>query len=237
MGKNKSEITSKSKLAVAISQLKGYEKPNIKLEQYQTDSEIAAEILWTAYMAGFIQEKRVLDLGAGTGILGIGAALLGASECILLDKDRLALKTAKQNIDDMAEKGILLNEEKIQLIESEVSDFDGYSNNYDTSIIDTIVMNPPFGAQNKNADRQFLDKAMDIAEHTGKGNKCTNGTMIYSLHMAETKDFLISYCEKRGFACEAILQFNYPLKSSYSFHKKRIHNIEVICLKIYKKAH
>ena len=93
-------IKSKASLAVALSKLKTYSKPSISLEQYPTDSEIAAEILWSAYMHGDLSGKTVADLGSGTGILGIGALYLGASKVFFVEKDSKAMAIAKENIED-----------------------------------------------------------------------------------------------------------------------------------------
>jgi len=41
---------------------------------------------------------RVLDLGTGTGILAIGAALLGAEKILAVDNNPLAIKTAALNV-------------------------------------------------------------------------------------------------------------------------------------------
>jgi len=41
---------------------------------------------------------RVLDLGTGTGILAIGAALLGAGKIVAIDNNPLAVKTAALNV-------------------------------------------------------------------------------------------------------------------------------------------
>ena len=43
-------------------------------------------------------DMRVLDLGTGSGILAIAAALLGASQVLALDVDELAVKAAKANV-------------------------------------------------------------------------------------------------------------------------------------------
>jgi ribosomal protein L11 methyltransferase len=42
--------------------------------------------------------SRVLDLGTGSGILGLAAALLGASQVLAVDLNPLAVKTAKNNV-------------------------------------------------------------------------------------------------------------------------------------------
>ena len=78
------QIRSKSSLAVLLSKLKGFETEKVseKLEQYQTDPEIAAEILWFAGFNNDISRKVIVDLGCGTGILGIGALVMGAKKVI-----------------------------------------------------------------------------------------------------------------------------------------------------------
>jgi ribosomal protein L11 methyltransferase len=44
------------------------------------------------------QGKRVLDVGCGTGILGLLAGLLGAQEVALLDYDPLSTENAAENL-------------------------------------------------------------------------------------------------------------------------------------------
>jgi ribosomal protein L11 methyltransferase len=49
-------------------------------------------------MPGRLRSLRVLDLGTGTGILAIGAALLGAEMVLAVDNNPLAVKTAAFNV-------------------------------------------------------------------------------------------------------------------------------------------
>jgi ribosomal protein L11 methyltransferase len=46
---------------------------------------------------GVIEGARVLDVGCGSGILAIGAGLLGASEVLAVDTDPLAVETTSAN--------------------------------------------------------------------------------------------------------------------------------------------
>lgn len=46
-----------------------------------------------------LKGKRLLDVGSGTGILAIGAALVGASECLLVDIDPIAVEVSQENVD------------------------------------------------------------------------------------------------------------------------------------------
>ena len=45
------------------------------------------------------EQSTVVDMGAGNGILGIGALLLGASKVIFVETDPAALDTIETNID------------------------------------------------------------------------------------------------------------------------------------------
>jgi len=66
----------------ALEDIETFENPKIELEQYTTSSHIAACILHTAqFVYNDINGKCVADLGCGSGVLSIGAALLGAQYC------------------------------------------------------------------------------------------------------------------------------------------------------------
>ena len=69
---------SKGRLGVILSRLRVFYKAKVRVEQYPTDSEIAAQMLWESHLRGDIEGKVIVDLGCGTGILGIGALILGA---------------------------------------------------------------------------------------------------------------------------------------------------------------
>src|SRR3989338_11710900 len=90
-------LNSKSRLAIALSKLMVFRAPKVRAEQYPMDSEIGACVLWNAALLGDIKGKVSVDLGCGTGILGIGALLLGAKKVYFVDSDQVALETAKEN--------------------------------------------------------------------------------------------------------------------------------------------
>jgi len=102
---------TKSTVGIMLSKLKVFADADIKSEQYPTDSEVAAEALWNAYMAGDITGKVIADLGSGTGILGIGCLILGAKKVFFVDKDSNALDIAKQNLASLKLKGEILNKD------------------------------------------------------------------------------------------------------------------------------
>lgn len=201
-------IKSKSGLAIALSRIEGFRCPKVRLEQYQTPSEIAADLLWGMHMKSEMAGKHIADMGCGTGILGLGALLMGAAKAVMVDCDTDAIKAARLNLERL-KKGFLLGG-KALFVQSDVS-----SLKLADKRLDAVVQNPPFGIKKRHADRGFLEKAMEIS-----GN-------IYSFHKLESEMFIERLCHDKGFVTSGIVKYRYPLAASYSFHKKRIERIGV----------
>jgi putative methylase len=205
---------SKSRLAIILSQLEQFSEPKVMLEQYPTDPEIAAEVLWNAYMHEDIYGKVIADLGCGTGILGLGALLLGASHVVLVDIDEQALNLAKKNYSKL---------------QSEYS-VDGTAefHNQDVSTFnkkgDTVIENPPFGVKRKHADRMFLSIAVKTAP------------IIYTLHKSESTQFINSFAGDNGLNVSHEWRFSFPLKRRLSYHTRKIHRIQVSCYRLERKS-
>lgn len=186
----------KKQLQISLSKLEQLQEKNVTLEQYQLEGNLAAEILWKAFLNGDIENKIVADLGCGNGILGTGALLLSAKKVCFLDIDNKSLELAKKN---SSEQGIYLLQD--------ISQFN--------KKVDTIIMNPPFGVQQKKADKPFLEKAMQTA------------TAIYSLHKIESKAFIQQLAKENNFTVEEILEREFILKKTYAFHKKKHYPVKV----------
>ena len=202
-------MITKSRLAIALSKLKVFEKPKIRAEQYMTDSETAAEVLWLAKMRGDIDGRIIADLGCGTGILGIGAILLGAEKVYFVDNDRDALRICRENLEEL---GI---EEKAEIMLGNVKDFN--------KKVSTVIQNPPFGTKTKHADREFLEKAFEISEDA-----------VHSFHKLETREFIERFAKQKGFVPTNLIEFHMPIKATYKFHKSRIRRINVGCWRFEK---
>jgi len=211
------QIRSKSNLAVILSSLKGFEigKVREKLEQYQTDPEIAAEVLWFAGINKDISGKVIVDLGCGTGILGIGALMLGAKKVIFVDIDEKVIETAKQNLAFVEnETGIKLSK-KSNFVVEDVKKFA-------MKDVDLVLQNPPFGVKIKHADRVFLEKAMELSP------------VIYSFHKIESRDFIDRISRDKGYKIMHFWSFDFPLKMMLTHHKRKIHRIKVGCWRLEK---
>ena len=202
-------ITSKSGLAIALSSLKTFESPKTSSEQYSTDSEIAAAILWNAAMLGDIEDKTIADLGCGTGILGIGALLLGAAHVTFIDNDNNSLFILKTNLK---QAGIA---ENFKIVNKDVTKI-----NLTTDI---TIQNPPFGTKQKHADKKFLEKAFLTSK------------IIYSVHKEESTSFLQSIARDYSFTISHHWKLKLPLKQTMHFHKSKIKYIDVGCWRFVAK--
>jgi putative methylase len=85
------------RLEMTLQRVTGFSSPRPALEQYQTPAPLAARLLYHALMKGDIEGKIVCDLGSGTGVLAIGAALLGAASVKGVDVDKKAVDIARSN--------------------------------------------------------------------------------------------------------------------------------------------
>ena len=175
-----------------------FNQPKPELEQYATPVDIVAEIIKLANTQGDLSGS-VVDLGCGTGRLAIGAALLGA-EVTGYEIDNNALELAKS----YSKKNNL----EIEWINLAIENIN--------KKYDTVLMNPPFGSQRSCADRAFLKKSLEI------------GTKIWTIHMAETKDFVKDFVEKNNGEMLSAYEFDFPIKNSMPFHTKDVSNQKAI---------
>ena len=203
----------KGELAILLSKLEIFNKPKAKLEQYITEAEIAADVLWLAYMNKDLTEKTIADLGCGTGIFGLGALLLGAKKAYMLEIDEETLELAKKN-KKFLEK-LLGKKLPASLIRKDIRNFKKKA--------DVVIQNPPFGVQKSHTDKLFLLKAMDTAPK------------IYSFHKIESKNFIKKFTSENGFKSKLIKEYNLPIKQIHFFHTKRIYKVKVGLWKIEKR--
>jgi putative methylase len=203
-------IGSKKQLAVLLSKLKVFEHPHLSLEQYPTDGEIAATILWDAHMQGEIDGKIIADFGCGTGILGIGALALGAKHVVFIEVDSKLFPLLIENLK-MLEDQFGHDLSNYEIINGHIESFDRQ--------VDLILQNPPFGTQEKHADMMFVKQAVKLAP------------IVYSLHKTSTQEYLKQWAQQSGVHIANIMHFDFPLKQSMPHHQKRIQRIEVSCFK------
>jgi putative methylase len=193
-----------------LENLEGFSDPSPRLEQYQTPAPLAARLLYHAALSGDIEGRRVCDLGCGTGILAIGAALLGAREVVAVDIDRTALEIARSNAE---RAGV-----DILFLHADVAD---PATPERIGECDTVIMNPPFGAQQAHADRPFIDAALVIAP------------VVYGIFNAGSRSFVNAYLAGRG-EIEEVIGGQLSIKRAFSFHRDEVREIPVEIMVIRK---
>jgi putative methylase len=184
----------KKDLEIYLQQIPTHPNPDPSLEQYQTPATIAADIIFTAYQHGDLQDQTIVDLGCGTGIFAIGAYLAGATQVTGIDIDPTAINLARHFA---TQHNLPITYEVAEIAKV-------------TLKADTVLMNPPFGAQksNKAADRRFLEKAFTIAP------------VIYSLHLTKTVPFLNTMIHALQGEITMEKDYQFPLPAQFSFHTK-----------------
>lgn len=192
-------------MAVELTKLATFENPKVKLEQYQTEAEIAAQVIWKAFLNGDIEGKSCIDLGCGTGILGIGALILGARKVTFVDIDLEALKKAEEN--KIAVEKNLKRKYRAEFVQREIRLYKKRAQ--------VIIQNPPFGTKQPHADKAFLLKAMELAP------------TIYSIHKIAGERFIATLAEDNGFSIKGIIPIKFPLKPTLTFHRKKTYYTDV----------
>ncbi|MEG3225399.1 MAG: SAM-dependent methyltransferase [Methanobacteriales archaeon Met13] len=201
--------TKKRHLEMALQAIPAHPHPDPDLEQYLTPAGIASDLIWNAAALGDIKGLKIVDLGCGTGMLALGAAVMGAYEVVGVDVDKEALKVA-------GDESIRLKlQDKTRFLTRDIHDFQEEA--------DTVLQNPPFGAQKANqkeADRKFVEKALEIAP------------VVYSFHLKKTEKFL----EQLVNALDALIThrfyYKFPLPHIYHFHQEEIKEVEVVVLRL-----
>ncbi|XP_062233556.1 uncharacterized protein LOC133930815 isoform X1 [Phragmites australis] len=192
-----------------------FPEPKVELEQYPTGAHIASRMLYTAENSfNDIAGKVVADFGCGCGTLAVASALLDAEHVIGIDIDPQSLELAQENADDL--------ELDIDLIWSDIKNL-----NLKGFLVDTVVMNPPFGTRKKGADMEFLSMGLKVASRA-----------VYSLHKTSTREHIkkTALRDCNAISAEVLCELRYDLPQTYKFHKKKEVDIAVDLWRFVPKA-
>ncbi len=184
----------RSELVRRLARVPPLERPRADLEQVESPPDAAAELLFDALAAGDLDGRSVLDLGSGTGRLAIGARLLGAARATGVEIDPRATEAARRAAE---EAGVEV-------------DFRTADVGASATAADTVLMNPPFGAQRAHADRPFWDAAFRLARRS-----------VYAFSLADSRTFIA----RRAVAANAHVLSSRPvaweLPRSFPHHTRR----------------
>lgn len=197
-------------LESALGEVETFDTPVAVLEQYPTSAHLAARMLHVAAGSGDIEDQRVLDMGCGGGILGIGAAILGAGSVVGIDIDDCALRIASRNIENMQVDDV------VDLVHADVSGLWSETAAGVAGPVDTVVMNPPFGTKRKGIDICFLQIAVQHAQGA-----------VYSMHKSSTRGFIEKKALSWGTKPEVIAKMRFDIAALYDFHQRDSLDVEV----------
>ncbi|XXQ30620.1 Methyltransferase-like protein 5 [Plasmodiophora brassicae] len=190
-------------LESALHDVDGFQCPNIALEQYMTSPHLAAVMVHTMHGLGDIEDRRVLDLGVGCGMLSVASALMGSRCVVGVDVDETALESARANVDELELNDV------IDLVRGDV-------NTLRMRKFDTVIMNPPFGTRCKGIDMAFIRTALDLAT-----------SAVYSLHKTSTRQHILKKAREWGAEAKVLAELRFDLPQSYGFHKLQSKDIQV----------
>ncbi len=204
-------MATKSALTQQLGVVVGFDDPRVDLEQYRTPPELAAHLVHTADLQGDIEGRTVVDLGCGTGMLALGAALRGPKRVVGLDIDPAPLSTARQN------EGRVATSSAVSWVRGDATE-PPLSPTGET----TVLMNPPFGAQegNEHADRAFLETTSELAD------------VSYSIHNADSVDFVEAFASDEGGEVTHAFQAEFALPRAYDHHDSDREHIDVEVFRI-----
>lgn len=83
-------------------------------------------------------------------------------------------------------------------------------------LVDTVIMNPPFGTRVKGVDMLFVKRALDL---------CTGA--VYSLHKTSTRGHIAKKAAEWGVDGEVLAEMRFDIPKMYKFHKKKSADVEV----------
>jgi putative methylase len=180
-------------LVRALEQVMDFSTPDPSSEQVVTPPEAAADLLYEAVARGDLEGRTVLDLGTGTGRLAIGAALLGAQRVVGVERDREALRQARENAKDAGVECVWVEESVAKYRRP----------------AETVLMNPPFGAQRKHADAPFWSQAFALAERA-----------IYAFSLAQSRTFIARQALERAARIDTTRPVRWELPAVFPHHRK-----------------
>ena len=105
---------------------------------------------------GDISNARVLDLYAGSGAMGIEALSRGASHCTFVDISPIAIKTIKENLNNLK----IDNNEYEVIKNKDINAIESFKNKFDL-----IILDPPYEEGQYELIVNLLKEKDLISEH------------------------------------------------------------------------
>jgi putative methylase len=187
-----------------LAEVEGFRDPSAALEQYPTPADLAAHLLHFVDLHGDLTDRTVADLGTGTGVLALGAATRSPQRVVGIERDAGALAVAREN-ESRVDPGV------------SVDWLRGDATRPPLRAVDTVVMNPPFGAQRgqRHADRAFLGATADVA------------AVSYSIHNEGSREFVESFAADHGGSVTHAFAAELGVAHQFEFHTSERERLDV----------
>ncbi|AEM38047.1 methyltransferase [Pyrolobus fumarii 1A] len=201
---NSVERVSRKHLAIILSRVPSFERAKVELEQYRTDPEVAATLVYSV-LAREGSVDSIADFGCGTGMLTYGMLISGAAAyAVCIDIDYDAIRVAHE---------FVRNEMFGHAVDLVVAD--ARCPPLREKSIEVVVMNPPFGIRSRRGiDLEFLRAAIAVS------NK------VYSIH-AWSDGLLRAIRAKLGCKAGVIDVLNHAIPAFLLEHRRRVHRVKV----------
>lgn len=194
----------KSQLEARLESVADFDSPRRDLEQYRTPASVGAHLIALADLQDDLAGHTVVDLGSGTGMLTLGAALCNPARIIGIERDGAAITLAREN------EQAILGRSSVDWIRGDATklpvDLSGA----------TIVANPPFGAHedNRHADREFLESI------------ATGAAVSYTIHNSGSREFLEAFTMDEGGKITHAYAVTFSLPKQFLHHDAESHEIQ-----------
>lgn len=197
---------SKRALERRLAALEDFAEPRADREQYATPADLAAHVVHRAALEGDLQGRTVVDLGAGTGVLTLGAAARGPERVIGLEVDAGALAVARAN-EGRFEPAVPVDWIRGDATRPPLAPVGDV----------TVLSNPPFGAQDgsEGADRAFLATAATLAD------------VSYTIHNAGSRAFVESFVADAGGEVTHAFEATFAVDRQFDFHTEERRELPV----------
>lgn len=165
-----------------------------------TPAAAAAELLFEAFARGDLTDRRVADLGSGTGRLALGASLMGAGSVEGWEIDGVAVRSARETADRW---GLTVRFEHRPVAPPGPE-------------VDTILMNPPFGAQHAHADQPFWETAFSGPVQA-----------VYAFALSDSRSFIERWAVAHAARLDERRSIDWTFPATFRFHRKRAVRLSV----------
>ena len=196
-------------LAIELSKLQQHPQHSVELEQYSTEGDLASFFVLAIDQLDLLEGKTVVDIGAGNGVLGLGCAMIGASNVVLVEGDQAVVTVANENSLKVMNKHSCSIETVQCMVGQEAAP--------EYLEVDIVVMNPPWGFQSPRADRPLLEYGFSLQPKS-----------MYVLH-SQQAGHLKAIAKTHGYDWEVVFESNFRLPPKYSHQSRKMGETQIKC--------